>query len=130
VAVTVTVCAVLVAAGAVYVAEVVVVFDRAPPPLTLHDTPSVPLSLATVADSVTVSVPSTVVTEAVTATVGAFELPPQPDRVKVATKAITNAKNDRLVLRPEGTILLLSINASKNCNKSVWERSGPQSMGL
>jgi hypothetical protein len=99
VAVTVTVCADAVAAGAVYVAEVVVVFDRVPPPLTLHDTPSgvplVLLSLLTVAVSVTVSVPSTVVTEAVTATEGDFELPPQPENDDTKAK-MTASRNNRL----------------------------------
>jgi hypothetical protein len=58
VAVMVTVCADEVAAGAVKVAEVVVVFDSAPPPLTVQVTPSgVPFvleSLVTVAVSVVV----------------------------------------------------------------------------
>jgi hypothetical protein len=44
VAVTVTVSAVLEGAGAVYVAEVVVVFDSAPPPLTVQVTPAAFLS--------------------------------------------------------------------------------------
>jgi hypothetical protein len=50
------------------VADVVVVFDNVPPPLTLHETPALFLSLVTVAVSVTASVPSTVAAEAVTAT--------------------------------------------------------------
>jgi hypothetical protein len=91
VAVTVTVCGELVAAGAVKVAEVVVVLERAPPPLTVHVTPSgvlpVFLSLVTVAVSVTVSVASTVVAEATTATLGGLELPPHPNRLKAATIA-------------------------------------------
>jgi hypothetical protein len=99
VAVTVTVCAEAVAAGAVYVAEVFVVFDRVPPPLTLHETPSgvplVLLSLLTVAVSVTVSVPSTVVTEAVTATEGDFELPPQPEKHDTKIKMAVS-RNNRL----------------------------------
>jgi hypothetical protein len=81
------------------VAEVVVVFDRVPPPLTLHDTPSavplVLLSLLTVAISVTVSVPSTVVTEAVTATEGDFELPPQPEKHDTRIKMAVS-RNNRL----------------------------------
>jgi hypothetical protein len=91
------------------VAEVVVVSERVPPPLTLHDTPSVPLSLVTVAVSLTVSVPSTVSIDAVTATEAGFELPPHPDRINVANKVTTTAKNDALVLRPEETNPLPSI---------------------
>jgi hypothetical protein len=61
------------------VADVVVVFDNVPPPLTLHETPALFLSLVTVAVRVTASVPSTVAAEAVTATLtGLEELPPQP----------------------------------------------------
>jgi hypothetical protein len=81
------------------VAEDVVAFDRPPPPLTLHDTPSaVPfvfLSLLTVAVSVTVSVPSTVVTEAVTATEGDFELPPHPESDNPKVK-MTASRDNRL----------------------------------
>ena len=71
-------CEELVAAGAVNVAEVVVSFDRAPAPVMLHDTPAAFLSLATVAISVVVSAPSTVLAVAVTVTLGEGELPPQP----------------------------------------------------
>jgi hypothetical protein len=82
VAVTVTVCAELVAAGSVIVAEVVVVFDRVPA-LVLQLTPAAFLSFVTVAVRVVVSVPSTVVAAAVTVTLGVGgvagdELPPQP----------------------------------------------------
>jgi hypothetical protein len=73
----VTDCGELVAAGAVKVADVVVVFDRVPA-LALQVTPAALRSLVTVAVSVTVSVPSTVVADAVTATLGEGELPPQP----------------------------------------------------
>jgi hypothetical protein len=93
VAVTVTVCAALVAAGVVKVAEVVVVFERVPPPLTVQVTPSELLSLVTTAVSVTVSAPSTVVTDAVTATLG-VAWPPQPDTPRATTQEIPMRTRD------------------------------------
>jgi hypothetical protein len=78
VAVAVTVVAEVEAAGAVNVAEVVVVLESAPPPLTVHVTPAEFLSLVTVAVSVAESVGSTVDADDVTATLIGFELPPQP----------------------------------------------------
>jgi len=101
VAVTVTVRAELEAAGAVYVAPVVVWFDSAPPPLTLHVTPALFLSFVTTAVSVTASVASTVAAEAVTATLGGVELPPQPERFKTAIVVTTNRLTIALILRPE-----------------------------
>jgi hypothetical protein len=71
------------------VAAVVVVFERVPPPLTVHVTPAAFLSFATAAVSETASVASTVVGDAVTATLAddvtatLAELmlpPPHPDR--------------------------------------------------
>jgi len=105
--VTVTVCAALEAAGAVKVADVVVVFDKAPPPETLHETPALFLSLVTVAVSVTVSVPSTVAAEEVTATLmGLEELPPQPviqidTLAERQTKSETRASFFRDIVRPQ-----------------------------
>jgi hypothetical protein len=86
VAVTVTVVAELAAAGAVYVAEVVVVFERVPPPLTDHVTPAAFLSFVTVAVNVAVSVGSTVEAEDVTATLTGFELPPHPAKKPVTKR--------------------------------------------
>src|SRR5450631_1292905 len=96
VAVTVTVTAVLEAAGAVKVAPLVVVFERVPPPLTLHETPAAFLSFVTVALSVIAFVASTVVADAVTATltVAGALVPPQPDR----RKAAINEKQTRIEL--------------------------------
>ena len=88
VAVIVADCAELVGADAVNVAEVVVVFDRVPPPLTLQVTPAEFLSFVTVAVNVVVSLPSTVLAANVTATLAAGELPPQP--VKVAARTEVN----------------------------------------
>jgi hypothetical protein len=86
VAVTVTVSAVLEAAGAVYVAALVVEPDRAPPPLTFQLTPALFLSCATVAERLTVFVASTVLVEGDTVTLGLALEPPQPDKRILATK--------------------------------------------
>lgn len=92
VAVMVADCEELVAAGAVYVAELVVVFDKVPSPLKVHLTPPEFLSWVTAAVSVVVSLPSTVLAAAVTATLIGLELPPHP--VKAASKANKdNAEN-------------------------------------
>jgi hypothetical protein len=77
VAVTVTVCEELVAAGSVIVAEVVVSLDRVPA-LVLQVTPFESWSSMTVAVRVVVSVPSTVVAAAVTVTGPTDGEPPQP----------------------------------------------------
>jgi hypothetical protein len=100
----VTVCAVLVAAGAVYVAEVVVV-ARVPPPLRVQVTPALFLSLVTVAVSVTVFAGSTVVAADDTATLTGWELlPPHPDRY-TAKKTTTQ----------DSTSLFMNIDASTGC---------------
>jgi hypothetical protein len=78
VAVTVTVNAELEAAGAVNVAPEVVVLESVPPPLTVQLTPLLVVSPVTVADSVVVSVGSTVAAAADTATVTPPEFPPPP----------------------------------------------------
>jgi hypothetical protein len=78
VAVMVAVCAALVAAGAVYVTEVVDWPDRAPGPLNAQLTPPEFLSLLTVAVKVTVSVPSTVDAAVLIATLIGFDFPPHP----------------------------------------------------
>jgi hypothetical protein len=84
VAVTFTVCAALVAAGAVYVAALVVAPESTPPPLTFQVTPALLMSFVTVALSLTASVASTELAEAVTETLGIVvtvdEPPPQPER--------------------------------------------------
>jgi hypothetical protein len=113
VAVTVTVSAELEAAGAVYVAPVVVSFDSAPPPLTLHVTPPGVLSFVTVAVIVTASVASTVVAEAATATLTGAELPPQPERLKTAIIVTTNRQTTALVLRPENARLFRYMDPSR-----------------
>jgi hypothetical protein len=83
VAVMVIVCCELVAAGAVKVAEDVVVFDSVPPPLTLQFTPAAFLSFVTVTLTVVVFAPSTVGEAAVTEMLSGAELPPmQPPRHK------------------------------------------------
>lgn len=83
VAVTVIVCAELVAAGAVNIAVVVVVFDSVPPPVTVQVTPAALWSLVTVAVRLTGFVPSTVCVDAAieTPSIGdgaEVELPPHP----------------------------------------------------
>jgi hypothetical protein len=100
VAVIVADCDELVAAGAVYVAPVVDVFDSVPPPLTLQVTPPEFLSFVTVALTVVVSVPSTVLADAVTAMLKGWEEPPQPDK-PAATIAAKNATatNEQIDLR-------------------------------
>jgi len=60
------------------VAPVVVWLDNVPPPLTVQVTPALFLSFVTAAVSVTESVASTVVADAVTATLAGCEPPPQP----------------------------------------------------
>jgi hypothetical protein len=112
VAVTVAVSVVLEAAGGVYVAEVVVWPDSAPPPLTFHVTPAAFLSLVTVAVSVTVfaPTPSTLVADAVTVTLTEpepapepppLEPPPQPDRLKAAIIVQSAARRPSLLGRLE-----------------------------
>jgi hypothetical protein len=78
VAVTVTESAEAEGAGAVKVAAVVVVLESVPPPLTVQVTPALFWSLLTVALSVVVSPPSTVLAAAVTETFTAGALPPHP----------------------------------------------------
>jgi hypothetical protein len=78
VAVIVIDCGELVAAGAVNVADVVVVFDRVPAE-AVQATPAVLRSFVTVAVRVVVSVPSTVVAAAVTVTGPSEAEPPQPE---------------------------------------------------
>jgi hypothetical protein len=101
VAVTVIVCAELVATGAVKVAPVAVWCDNVPP-LTLHVTPSLFVSFVTVAVRVSVSAASTVVADAVTETVAAA-LPPQPEMLKAAKNAITKRPTSALILKPDRT---------------------------
>ena len=68
------------------------VFDRLPPPLTVQVTPALFLSLVTVAVSVVESAPSTVIEDAVIATLIGLELPPQPDKHKAALTAKADTK--------------------------------------
>jgi hypothetical protein len=90
VAVTVIVCAELVAAGTFKVVEVVVEPDRVPA-LVVQFTPAAFVSLATVAVIVVVSVPSTVFEAAVALTLIGWELAPHPDRPNV--RRATSPKN-------------------------------------
>lgn len=97
VAVTVMVWDEAVAAGAVYVVEVVVDPPSVPPPLTVHVTPAEFLSLVTLAVTVTESVPSTVLDDAEAETLIGFELLepelPQLDSPIAATKTHNNERN-------------------------------------
>ena len=93
VAVMVTVTGDVEAGGAVKVAEEVVVFESAPPPLTLQVTPSEFLSLVMLAVKVMESAPSTEATDAVTVTLTGAEPLTQPDRVKTARKDKTMSAN-------------------------------------
>lgn len=102
VAVIVTVCEELVAAGAVNVAEVVVSLDKVPA-LALQVTPAEFLSWLTVAVRVVVSVPSTVLAAAVTATLGELEPPVQPvmkPSVVAVKTNMTKAKRDVSIRKP------------------------------
>jgi hypothetical protein len=125
VAVTVTLSEDAEAAGAVNVAPVVVVFDRAPPPLMVHVTPSLPLSFVTVAVRVAVSVASTVDADDVTATLTGLELPPQPARKPVikrqesANKATLNFR-----VNEPGNIAVFSSHHSPARRGSRKNRSG------
>lgn len=105
----VAVWAALVAAGAVYVAALVVWPDNVPAPLIVHFTPAEFLSLATVAVSVAESVPSTAVADAVTVTATGAELPPQPDTPSETPNAPNPARSvTRLhILRPSAALRIL-----------------------
>jgi hypothetical protein len=82
------------------VAEVALVFENAPPPLTLHFTPSSFRSLVTVAVSVTESAPSTVAADAVSFTLTGVELPPQPlNVIKRANEKKAETMNSQENLR-------------------------------
>jgi hypothetical protein len=84
---TVAVCTELVAAGAVKIAEEVVL-ARLPAPLCVQVTPALFGSLATVAVSVTLFAGSTVAAVGDTVTLTGLELlPPQPDRHTPRTTA-------------------------------------------
>lgn len=97
VAVTVIVCAELVAAGAVRVTPLVLELERVPA-LVAHVTPAAFLSLVTVADSVVVSVPSTVAADDVTATdtvaLELLEPPPHPVMQSAAAAKNTMMKEN------------------------------------
>lgn len=93
VAVTVTVCEELVAAGSVIVAAVVEVPDRVPA-LVLQLTPAEFRSSATVAVKVVASVPSTVVAAAVTVTEPTDGEPPQPAVDKTTNDDTRIARHD------------------------------------
>jgi len=100
VAVIVTDCDEPVAAGAVYVAELVVALDSVPGPLIVQVTPLEPWSLVTVAVSVVVSLPSTELAATVTLTLIGLELPPHPVRVtKRVNKHKAGIRNSRETLR-------------------------------
>ena len=119
VAVTVTVCTDAVAAGAVYTAELIVVFDSAPPPLTDHATPAAFLSCATDAVRFTEFVPSTVLEDAVADTPIGAEDPPQPERVKAANIVKKTRQKGTLVLRPEKAGRFTSTVPPK-CVTGIW----------
>ena len=84
------------------------------------------LSLETVAVSVTVAFPFTVVDEAETETPMRLEPPPvleplpQPERQRKATMVITNRLTGALVLRPEGRDLDLDIWRPFNVLDESW----------
>jgi hypothetical protein len=65
------------------VAEVVVVFDRVPAPFKVQLTPRAWLSFVTTAVKVTMPAPSTVVAEAVIATLNAVEPPEPPELLEL-----------------------------------------------
>ena len=101
VAVIVTVCAELVAAGAVKVAPVAVSFDSFPL-VVVQVTPSPFESFVTEAVIVSVSPASTVVNDAVMVT-PTVALPPQPEKLKPANNVIAKRHRDTLILRPDRT---------------------------
>lgn len=89
--------------------------DRVPPPLTDHVTPADLRSFLIEAVSVTLSLPSTVVADAVTPMLIGAELPPQPDKLKMATKVTTRRLTSELVLRPERAKLFRNTGTSHAC---------------
>jgi hypothetical protein len=106
----------------VYVAELVVVLDSVPPPLTDHATPAAFLSCATLAVRFTEFVPSTVSADAVAETLTGAELPPQLERVKAANIVNEAKHKDTMVLRPGKASRLASTVPPK-----LWNRlSGEQ----
>jgi len=115
VAVTVTVNAELEAGGAMYVAELLVDPDRAPPPLTVQVTPALFLSFATVAVRLTELVASTVLVAGLTVTLGLALEPPQPDMERIAAKAII----------AEGTTDLIYTGSSTRVFNHMHEADGP-----
>jgi hypothetical protein len=127
-AVTVTVWDDAVAAGAVYVTELVVMFDSVPPPLTDHATPATFLSCATVAVRLTEFVPSTVLEDAVADTLIGAEDPPQPERLKAANIVKKARHNGTLIRRPEkagrfaSTIPPKLWNGYLECNRRLRRR--------
>jgi hypothetical protein len=116
VAVTVTVCAELVAAGRVIVAELVVVFDRVPA-FVLQVTPAAFLSLVTDAVKASESVPSTVAVDGdtVTGPTAGDELPPQP--------AVDNTDNkDVTIARPNSARIPKRISSPKKLAHFMWKQ--------
>jgi hypothetical protein len=101
-----------VAAGAVYIGAIEFVLESDPRAGALHVTPALALSLTTFAVSITVSLPSTIVEEAATETLTAFEPPvfppvealpplPQPERQRGAIMLITQRLMAAQILKPK-----------------------------
>jgi hypothetical protein len=122
-----------VAAGAVYEGDADVVLESDPTVGVLHVTPALVVSLVTVAVSDTVSLPSTVVDDAVAETLMGWGLPPlplpglveplpQPDRQRATVMVMVMADKlmGALVLRPEGRILDLDISRPFNAWGENW----------
>jgi hypothetical protein len=113
----VTVCAELVAAGAVKVAELPL--PAMVPALAVQVTPSLFLSFVTVAVRVTVFAASTVAVAGVTARVTGLELPPQPAMLTTVKSVKANQHEAALTLRPDETSLLQNMKASKKDSRTV-----------
>jgi len=138
VAVRVTDCAALVAAGAVYVGTRAVKLVSEPIEGAVQVTPALLLSLATVAVTVTVPPPLIVVADEVTETLMVLDPPPpllpppppHPERPRRAMMARADTLMNALVLRPEGTNGKLGMEATPDSryleisNHHIAEMSG------
>ena len=104
VAVTVMDCAVVVAAGAVNVAEMIVVFESVPPPVTAQVTPAALRSLLTLAVRLIEFVPSTVKVDALTETLTA-ESPAPPLPLVPPHPMAANRHNDTPAAQSRASLL-------------------------
>jgi hypothetical protein len=88
------------------------VLESVPPPLTVQDTPALFRSFI-VAVSVVESLPSTVPADAVTATLLAGKLTPQPEGPKDTSIVMTTKYESAPIQRPERTGIFRNIGTSE-----------------